>query len=168
MNEFGEKFPLLKAAVEFLMRTNPEDEDTLDKFIKPAIDHMVEEEYSGEEVAKMQKVQLKAYIYTLHNLLWLARFGWEADPLLLPGFLRTESTTHREPEGGRVRQDARVAVGQRLPLRHHRPHCQGDQLGQAEGGAQVEAAGVAQSTDDEGGRKLRLGLVLHFEVLLYM
>ena len=36
------------------MRTNPEDEDTLDNFIKPAIDHMVEEEYSGEEVAKMQ------------------------------------------------------------------------------------------------------------------
>ena len=32
MNEFGEKFPLLKAAVEFLMRTNPEDEDTLDNF----------------------------------------------------------------------------------------------------------------------------------------
>ena len=88
-------------------------------------------------------------------MLWLARFGWEADPLLPPGFLRTESTTHREPEGGRVRQDARVAVGQRLPLRHHRPHCQGDQLGQAEGGAQVEAAGVAQSTDDEGGRLRR-------------
>ena len=73
-----------------------------------------------------------------------------------------------EPEDGRVRQDARVAAGQRLLLRHHRPHCQGDQLGQAEGGAQAEAAGIAQSTDDEGGRKLRLGLVLHFEVLLYM
>ena len=65
------------------------------------------------------------------------------------------ATESREPEGGRVRQDARVAVGQRLPLRHHRPHCQGDQLGQAEGGAQVEAAGVAQSTDDEGGRLRR-------------
>ena len=112
------------------MRTNPEDEDTLDKFIKPAIDHMVEEEYSGEEVAKMQKVQLKAYIYTLHNLLWLARFGWEADPLLPPGFLLHTG----EPGDGRVRQDARVAAGQRLPLRHHRPHSQGDQLCQAEGG----------------------------------
>ena len=108
-----------------------------------------------QDADRSQKVQLKACIYTLHNLLWLARFGWEADPLLPPGFLRTESTTHREPEGGRVRQDARVAVGQRLPLRHHRPHCQGDQLGQAEGGAQVEAAGVAQSTDDEGGRLRR-------------
>ena len=44
-------------------------------------------------------MQLKSCI--LNNLLLLARFGWEADPLLPPGFLR-KGTEYYTPENQRV------------------------------------------------------------------
>ena len=64
----------------------------------------MKEEYSGEEIAKMQnglkrcKSNLKP---KFRNLLWFARFGWEADPLLPPGFLR-KGTEYYTPENQRV------------------------------------------------------------------
>ena len=74
VNEFGEKFPSLKAAVEFLMRTNPADEDTLDKLSKfSKVPNMVRQEMTkhkkrakieekSEEAnpAKKQKKEVKA------------------------------------------------------------------------------------------------------------
>ena len=59
VNEFGEKFPSLKAAVEFLMRTNPEDEDTLDKLSKfSKLPNMVRQEMTKHK--KRAKIEEKS------------------------------------------------------------------------------------------------------------
>ena len=76
VNEFGEKFPSLKAAVEFLMKTNPEDEDAFNKLnkfskipnivrqdiikFKKRTKNETQQEESTENLPKRQRKELKA------------------------------------------------------------------------------------------------------------
>ena len=73
------------------------------------------------------------------------------------GFLR-KGTEYYTPENQRVDGIAKMLewlLDRGYTFRRHRAHRQGDQLGQAEGGAQAEAAGLAQPADDEGGPRPR-------------